>query len=130
MAREGIYVGGKEIVRRYVGDKLVWRKAYYQYAFARQGDVIVRNSDSLSLNFFVAGGDGNTGYAGFIREGKIKLNDIEVSFSTVQSGVYDGNLSGSYSSIKVTFFNQYDKSRFEQKTYGNAKFTITSKVYK
>ncbi len=26
MAREGIYVGGKEIVRRYVGDKLVWGK--------------------------------------------------------------------------------------------------------
>lgn len=26
MAREGIYVNGKEIVRRYVGDKLVWEK--------------------------------------------------------------------------------------------------------
>ncbi len=26
MARVGIYVGGKEIVRRYVGDKLVWEK--------------------------------------------------------------------------------------------------------
>ena len=35
MEREGIYVGDKEIVRRYVGDKLVWRKAYYQYAFVR-----------------------------------------------------------------------------------------------
>ena len=26
MAREGIYVGGKEITQRYVGDKLVWEK--------------------------------------------------------------------------------------------------------
>lgn len=26
MAREGIYIGGREIVERYVGDKLVWKK--------------------------------------------------------------------------------------------------------
>ena len=26
MARAGIYVNGKEIVARYVGDKLVWKK--------------------------------------------------------------------------------------------------------
>ncbi len=26
MTREGIYVGGKEITQRYVGDKLVWEK--------------------------------------------------------------------------------------------------------
>ena len=26
MAREGIYVGGKEVVERYIGDKLVWKK--------------------------------------------------------------------------------------------------------
>ena len=26
MAREGIYVGGKEIIQRYVGNKLVWEK--------------------------------------------------------------------------------------------------------
>lgn len=26
MAREGIYVGGREIVERYVGSKLVWQK--------------------------------------------------------------------------------------------------------
>ena len=26
MAREGIYVGGKEIIQRYVGDRLVWEK--------------------------------------------------------------------------------------------------------
>lgn len=26
MAREGIYVGGKEVIQRYVGNKLVWEK--------------------------------------------------------------------------------------------------------
>lgn len=129
MEREGIYVGDKEIVRRYVGDKLVWRKAYYQNAFERFGEVIVRNSDGLSLNFFVFGGDLNTGFAGFIRNGKVELNNIEVNFSTVQIGDYDNNLQGTYSSIKVTFFNQYDKSRFEQKTYRNVNFSLKSKAY-
>lgn len=28
--REGIYVGGHEIVKRYVGSKLVWQKALFQ----------------------------------------------------------------------------------------------------
>lgn len=129
MEREGIYVGGKEIIRRYVGDKIVWRKSYYQNAFGRFGDVIVRNSDGLSLNFYVSGGDLNTGFSGFIREGKVKLNDIEVNFSTVQIGEDDRNLSGSYSSIKITFFNQYDKSRFEQTTYRSVSFSIKSKAY-
>lgn len=31
MARSGIYVNGKEIVARYVGDKLVWRKGKWVY---------------------------------------------------------------------------------------------------
>lgn len=26
MTREGIYVGGKEVVERYIGDKLIWKK--------------------------------------------------------------------------------------------------------
>lgn len=129
MAREGIYVSGKEIIRRYVGDKIVWRKSYYQNAFGRFGNVLVRNSDGLSLNFFVSKGDLNTGYSGFIRNGKIKLNDIEANFLTVQDGVYDDNLSGQYSSIKVTFLNQYDKNRFEQKLYTNVSFSIKSKAY-
>ena len=30
MAREGIYVGGKEITQRYVGDRLVWEKVRFE----------------------------------------------------------------------------------------------------
>ena len=30
MAREGIYVGGKEIIQRYVGDRLVWEKVRFE----------------------------------------------------------------------------------------------------
>ena len=31
MAREGIYVGGKEIIQRYVGTRLVWEKVTIQF---------------------------------------------------------------------------------------------------
>lgn len=31
MAREGIYVGGKEITQRYVGTRLVWEKVIIQF---------------------------------------------------------------------------------------------------
>lgn len=31
MAREGIYVGGKEITQRYIGTKLVWQKVTIQF---------------------------------------------------------------------------------------------------
>lgn len=30
MAREGIYAGGKEIIQRYVGDRLVWEKVRFE----------------------------------------------------------------------------------------------------
>ena len=30
MAREGIYVGGKEIIQRYVGNRLVWEKVRFE----------------------------------------------------------------------------------------------------
>ena len=31
MAREGIYVGGKEVLQRYVGTRLVWEKVTIQF---------------------------------------------------------------------------------------------------
>ena len=31
MAREGIYVGSKEIIQRYVGTRLVWEKVTIQF---------------------------------------------------------------------------------------------------
>ena len=31
MAREGIYVGGKEVLQRYVGSRLVWEKVTIQF---------------------------------------------------------------------------------------------------
>lgn len=45
--REGIYVGDKDIVERYVGDKLVWSKwvyvGYFQYLYnpTETGDYLV-----------------------------------------------------------------------------------------
>ena len=55
--REGIYVGGKDIVERYVGDKLVWSKwvyvGYYQNLgtpFDSQGYLIFGSIGSGDFN--------------------------------------------------------------------------------
>lgn len=41
MAREGIYVGGKEVVERYLGDKLVWKK--YRFRIVKDLSLTISN---------------------------------------------------------------------------------------
>lgn len=50
MARKGIYVNGKEIVARYVGDKLVWRKAVdVQIAYMKAEHIQYNDYSLLSI---------------------------------------------------------------------------------
>ena len=50
MAREGIYVDGKQIIARYVGDKLVWRKAVdVQIAYMKAGHIKYNDYSLLSI---------------------------------------------------------------------------------
>ena len=49
MVRSGIYVNGKEIVARYVGDKLVWPK-WVELDFMINPTMNIINSTSLYLN--------------------------------------------------------------------------------
>ena len=59
MARSGIYVNGKEIIARYVGDKLVWEKqklievAHFQnfYDWKSYGDIILRRIFTVSKSY-------------------------------------------------------------------------------
>lgn len=50
MTREGIYVGGKEVVERYIGDKLVWKK--YRFRIVNTLSLTISNIDyqSATLN--------------------------------------------------------------------------------
>lgn len=50
MVRKGIYVNGKEIVARYVGDKLVWRKAVdVQIAYMKAEHIQYNDYSLLSI---------------------------------------------------------------------------------
>ena len=52
MAREGIYVGGKEVVERYIGDNLVWKK--YRFRIVNTLSLTISNIDyqSATLNCY------------------------------------------------------------------------------
>lgn len=49
MAREGIYVGGKEVIQRYVGTRLVWEKILS--LFYSQLQTIYRQSSPVQIYF-------------------------------------------------------------------------------
>ena len=49
MVRSGIYINGKEIVARYVGDKLVWPK-WVELDYMINPTMNIINSTSLYLN--------------------------------------------------------------------------------
>lgn len=49
MVRKGIYVNGKEIVARYVGDKKVWKKKVLTEIADISVRYVINNYDSLSV---------------------------------------------------------------------------------
>lgn len=51
MAREGIYVANKEIIERYVGERLVWRKYFYRWAMRLKISDIRYDENYLRVDF-------------------------------------------------------------------------------
>lgn len=70
--REGIYVGGKDIVERYVGDKLVWSKWVYVGYYQNLRNMFDLN-EHLIFNVSSVNGGLNTNY----RE-KTKVKDVKI----------------------------------------------------
>lgn len=70
--REGIYVGGKDIVERYVGDKLVWSKWVYVGYYQNLRNMF-DSSELLIFNVSSVNGGLNTNY----RE-KTKVKDVKI----------------------------------------------------
>ena len=93
--REGIYVGGKDIVERYVGDKLVWSKWVYVGYFQNLRDMFDSNG---YLIFSVSGADGgfNTKYREDtkVKDVKIRIQHRNNTITTVYAKyaqLYDRN---------------------------------------
>lgn len=111
MAREGIYIGGKEILERYVGNKLVWKKIkerevanfietefddnVYYWFYRRTNNRMEINLPSLSFEF------GTYTNVYIRRNNKIyQPSKIEIKQDTGQSVIY------------VTFNNEQELNRF------------------
>ena len=93
--REGIYVGGKDIVERYVGDKLVWSKWVYVGYFQNLRTPL---DSSGYLIFSVSGADGgfNTKYREDtkVKDVKIRIQHRNNTITTVYAKyaqLYDRN---------------------------------------
>ena len=75
--REGIYIGGKDIVERYVGDKLVWSKwvyvGYFQYLTPP-----IESGNYLIFDLTAKGGTFNNNYR---EEDKVKKIKIRINHS-------------------------------------------------
>ena len=118
MARSGIYVNGKEIVARYVGDKLVWKKILEKFWL----------SVPVSYTGFWSTEPTNS-LASQMRElisRSIAAEDTEVdiskvvvgdkSWEAVKFGYFFHHLYGDmyYLYTRITFKNLADKMQFQQ----------------
>lgn len=132
MARNGIYVGGKEIIRRYVGDKIVWRKSYYAQAFASRGDVDTKEINELKAEFqyYYMGGSGSP-FTGTIEDGRVELNNYTAYFSRLEADISTNSYNNrTYNRIVITFLNKSDKEKFSWRQLVNANLKIFKKAYK
>lgn len=59
MAREGIYVGGHEIVERYVGSKLVWKKVKWILKIFCEGVSATNYQNVVNVSFYTTLHDGS-----------------------------------------------------------------------
>lgn len=128
MAREGIYVGPKEIIQRYVGTRLVWEKVTIQF------DEITNFSSNrfgsfqtlVSTTMYMDLGTSTTwpvGIAPNIQDSNvIKLRnadliyEVSVRVDRQSIGYYSGRNQYNYKII-VTFRNEEDQQSFLRNKY-------------
>lgn len=133
MARVGIYVGGKEIVRRYVGDKLVWQKWKWRQIMevTRRDEIETSTSEGVRALYitrnFVVGSDtqiytgkGNSGYVTF--DGKV----MQVQLLSGETG-NRGRWASDQNVVRIQFVNPNDVWHIMDRRNSYTSFTITER---
>lgn len=112
MARAGIYVNGKEIVARYLGDKLVWKKRRVAYVM----ELSTWNIDNggYTLSGYVFPNNSTVPVQTFVNI-QIKLAGTIYSINRLSLS-YDGGYSPHY---RIDFLNSSDANYFESQYWGN-----------
>lgn len=126
--REGIYVGGHEIVQRYVGNRLVWQKnkwsTIYQNVFSgtptSMGDLILKFTIRYQRGF-----SNYSGHQGTFGSGYISIDGLTATFSSIRLDRAENSSSGDdFQYITVTFVNTADKYKFLRQ-FDNKVLTIS-----
>lgn len=133
MSRVGIYVGGKEIVRRYVGDKLVWQKWKWRQIMevTRRDEIETSTSEGVRALYitrnFVVGSDtqiytgkGNSGYVTF--DGKV----MQVQLLSGETG-NRGRWASDQNVVRIQFVNPNDVWYIMDRKNSYTSFTITER---
>lgn len=116
MAREGIYVGGKEIIQRYVGNRLVWEKWKYLNSFK----TILKGSfygekNQLFFPFYPVRPVNYKFNAGDKGKILVKYSNYSVSGSVIVKKVYGYGYEGSGNSnaaLVIEFYTEQEAKEF------------------
>ena len=128
MAREGIYVGGKEITQRYIGTRLVWEKVKIQFneitnfSSSRFGSFESFTPTTMYMDLGTSA-SWPVGIAPNIQDSNvIKLRNADLIFEVSVRidrqtiGYYSGRNQYNYKII-VTFRNEEDQQSFLRNKY-------------
>lgn len=109
--REGIYVGGHEIVERYVGSRLVWEKSMFVKQIDVSEEISISGGGELTVSLVVErNGYRNTGRWG---NGKLIIAGRTILIKSATAEIYtDSWNSRSYYKVTLEFYNQTDKNYF------------------
>ncbi len=109
--REGIYVGGHEIIERYVGSRLVWEKSMFVKRIDVSEEISVSGGGELTVSLIVERNEyRNTGRWG---NGKLIIAGRTILIKSATAEIYtDSWNSRSYYKVTLEFYNQPDKTYF------------------
>jgi len=109
--REGIYVGGHEIVERYVGSRLVWEKWVFVKQIDISEEVSISGGSGLTVSLETErNGQRNTGRWG---NGKLIIAGRTILVKSATAEVYTNSWNNrSYYKITLEFYNSTDKDQF------------------
>ena len=128
--REGIYVGGREIVERYVGSRLVWEKWVFVKKVDVREKVSVNEVEALKISLDVErkteyNATGNLGY------GKLTIVGRTVIVKSANADIYTNNWNNrSYYRVTLEFYNAADKNLVSSVSNSNNGFQFYSKEKK
>ena len=109
--REGIYVGGHEIVERYVGSRLVWEKWVFVKQIDISEEVSISGGSGLTVSLETErNGQRNTGRWG---NGKLIIAGRTILVKSATAEIYTNSWNNrTYYKVTLEFYNSTDKDQF------------------